>query len=431
MKISAIWQNLTKANNLKQEPINKVSLFVLILIDLFVLWNVFAGLNSVQNIVLKPMDAHPCYTVWQTYRQSQNSDKKYQFLRKFIDNSEYSNRSGFDSVRGFDYSSYSSGKLFGKIDPTCLEFQKMSSKIDSEPNLKTILQEIKNLESSNNSLNSTNTRLQKEYDSTLLEKIAAQNSQNSINLSTAEKTKQNLDQNQSQINQNQNRINLLQNEIITNQNSQNLLTFVDNNETFQGLEKNYNSAKFIYPLQNFGLQIAFLLPLIFLALFFHWLSNKKNWGLLAILSWHLFLIFCIPAVFRLFEFLQFGSIAQWFLEVLFSSLAFLGSYLLIFLIPLIGYLFILFFQKIVFNKKSQFKKRLAGKECFDCGYKLNNGEFYCPNCGICQFKECHNCHKPRYQNMEFCQHCGTKKLDLIIENQKSQTSEVKTSDQKS
>lgn len=407
MKISQIWSKLSqKTVNLKQEPINKVSLFVLILIDLFVLWNVFMGLNSVQNVVITPTDAHLCYTVWQSYKQSKNPDKKYQFIQNFIDKS--GSIPSPDSLRGFYYGNYSTSRtLFGQKNIICKEFQELGFKIDSEPNLKNVLQEIKNLESSNNSLTSTNARLQKEYDSTLLEKIAGQNSEQSINLSTAAKTKQSLDQNQSQIQQNQARINSLQGEITSNSSSQKLLNFVDNNETFQNLEKSYNSAKFIYPLLAFGLQIAFLLPLIILALVVHWFANKKNWGLLAILSWHLFLIFCIPAIFRLFEFLQFGSIAQWFLEILFSSLAFLGSYLLIFLIPLFGYLFILFFQKIVFNKKSQFKKRLANKECFSCGYKLNYGEFYCPNCGTSQVEECLNCHKPKYKNMEFCQHCGS------------------------
>jgi len=416
MKILKIWQKITgKATRINLEPINKISLFMLILIDIFVLWNVFTGLNSVQNTILSPSSSHSCFSPWQNYRDSKSTTKKYDFINLQIDKSRANIPnfgSNYDSNYNTNYS-VSSSSLVGTKNSICQEYESLSNDARQSKELVQIEIQITSLESQINNLERQNSDLERQYNSTLLEKIAGQNQSQSINASTSDKTKSSIDENTSQISKLQTQKEKAQNDVISNSTAQKLLTLVDDSAKFVNLKSSFDSENFRYPILLFVFQILFLTPLILTSLAIHLLATKKNWGLLAVVSWNLFLVFCVPAVLKVFEFLQFGVLANFILEflgILVGSLAFLGSYLLILIIPLFGYLVILFFQKIVFNKTGQFKKRLTAKECFHCGFKLNNGELFCPNCGTNQSKTCANCGKLKYKNMPFCQHCGAPEI---------------------
>jgi hypothetical protein len=56
--LSQFFNNSRTVNN---EPLNKVSLIVVILVDIFILINVFTGLNNISQWHLSPYQAYPCY----------------------------------------------------------------------------------------------------------------------------------------------------------------------------------------------------------------------------------------------------------------------------------------------------------------------------------------------------------------------------------
>lgn len=57
-----------KSTQIHHEPINKVSIIILILIDVFVLINVFSGLGSIAEWPLNPSEEFPCYATHEKYQ---------------------------------------------------------------------------------------------------------------------------------------------------------------------------------------------------------------------------------------------------------------------------------------------------------------------------------------------------------------------------
>ena len=60
----ALNQFLKKSRTIKNEPLNKVSLIVVILVDIFILVNVFTGLNDISQWPISPAQSYPCYEQW-------------------------------------------------------------------------------------------------------------------------------------------------------------------------------------------------------------------------------------------------------------------------------------------------------------------------------------------------------------------------------
>src|SRR4028118_887567 len=74
-------QFFSRSRTINNEPLNKVSLIVLILIDIFILINVFAGLDDISRWHISPTQAYPCYSEWQNYRTQTTKDKDYKIVK--------------------------------------------------------------------------------------------------------------------------------------------------------------------------------------------------------------------------------------------------------------------------------------------------------------------------------------------------------------
>lgn len=59
---------LHRTRTVNNEPLNKVSLVVIILIDVVILSNVFIGLNDIAQWPIAPANPYPCYGEWSDYR---------------------------------------------------------------------------------------------------------------------------------------------------------------------------------------------------------------------------------------------------------------------------------------------------------------------------------------------------------------------------
>ncbi|MFM7438632.1 MAG: hypothetical protein ACKO2V_08495, partial [Snowella sp.] len=247
-------------------------------------------------------------------------------------------------------------------------------------------------------------------DSTLLEKIAGQTPDKSINQTSAEKAKQQLAENNLQITALQQEVKNLKQELLNKPESINFINFLDEKDSFQTVQKGHANATFWYPSIQFFFQALFLVPLIAIALLVHNFAQGKGYGLIALISWHLLVIFLIPLVLKVFEFLQIGFIFKLlfdFIQKVFGGLLFLISYLYILVIPLIGFGIIKFFQTIVFNPKGQAINRFQKSRCIHCAKKIRPQDAHCPHCGEYQYVECGNCHELTYKHLPYCKHCGT------------------------
>ncbi|GAB4311464.1 MAG: zinc ribbon domain-containing protein [Geminocystis sp.] len=388
-----------KSRKIEDEPINKVSLIVIIIIDLFILGNVFYGLDDISRWPLSPTQAYPCYQSWQNYQEDSSSPDNYQFIRDFI--GENQNSLSFNSVEE---------NHLGKMSPLCLQYESLTQALNSNTN-QNIVRRIDEKNTQIRLLEDKNKQIRQQYDSTLLEEIAGQPRELSINEIEAKTAKEELTNNQSNINLLTGEIKTLKGELLNKNESVALLNFVNSQDKFSQIKSSWERANFWYPTIQLLWQMVFLVPLIIISSLVHKWSDNKGYGLVSLMSWHLLVIFFIPLLIKLFEFLQIGFIFESLLNIvtiLFGGLLFLVSYLYIFIIPLVGFLLIKFFQKFVFNPYTQASKRVEKSRCLRCGKKINHDTAYCPHCGFYQYQECSNCHNLTYKYLSYCYHCGTK-----------------------
>lgn len=398
-------QFFSKSRKINNEPLNKVSLIVIVLIDIFILVNVFTGLDDISRWHLDPSQAYPCYSDWQNYRTQTNKnalDKNYEFLRLSL---PYGSNTPSSFQRTYEQAE--EGNL-GKVSETCLQYAERKDNINNSANQQT-LKAIDQKQAKISSFEQTNRNIRTQYDSTLLEKIAGQSRNQSINSVGAEKAKQALEQNTRTISTLAKEISNLKSELLAKPEILSLIAFVNDEGNFREVEKGYQQASFWYPSIQFGFQSLFLLPLIIIALLVHNFAQRKGYGLVSLISWHLLVIFFIPLLVKIFEFLQFGAIFQFAFDIIsaiFGGLLFLISYVYILLIPPIGFGIIKFFQKVVFNTKTQVARRVQKSSCIKCAKTIRHHDSYCPHCGYYQYVECKNCHNLTYEHLPYCKHCG-------------------------
>jgi uncharacterized membrane protein YuzA (DUF378 family) len=397
-KLNNLWnQFFRRSRRINDKPLNKVSLLVIIIVDIFILVNVFTGLDDISRWHLSPQQVYTCYSEWPSYKTNNSPDRDYDLITTFL--VDYKNNNYQDEEIGH----------LGKVSPICLQYADIKNKLNNQEN-KTLLSKIQTKQDNINILENNNRIIRSQYDSTLLEKIAGQSANNSINWVKAEEAKQKLEENNKKISKIKEEIVKLKNELLQKPSSQNLLAFMRNESKFNDVEAGYKNATFWYPSIQLGFQVLFLAPLIIVALLVNQYAQSRGYGLIALISWHLLVIFFIPLIFKAFEFLQIGIITQFIFDIIgaiFGGLVFLVQYVYILLIPLFGFAVIKFLQKFVFNTKSQAAKRVQKSQCINCAKTIKNQDAHCPHCGYYQYVECHHCHELTYKNLPYCYHCGT------------------------
>jgi hypothetical protein len=401
-KLRRLWsQFFRKSRKINNQPLNKASLVVIIIIDIFILINVFTGLDDISRWHISPSQAYPCYSQWENYRTQTQGDKDYQVISTSLSNIyvELSQEQLYQEVEQ---------RHLGEVSPTCLQYAKYQDQI-SKPENRQIISNIDQQQIQISQLEDNNRNIRAQYDSTLLEKIAGQDPNKSINAVGADKAKQQLEQNNQKISTLKKQIANLQQQLITKPESANFLSFLQDDSQFNQVEANYRQAAFWYPSIQLGFQSLFLVPLIFVALSVHNFAQRREYGLIALISWHLLVIFFIPLLLKIFEFLQVGVLFTFIFDIistLLGGLLFLVSYVYILLIPLIGFAIIQLFQKVILNTKAQAVRRVQDSRCVNCAKKIRPHDTYCPHCGYYQHSECPQCHQMTYKYLSYCHHCG-------------------------
>jgi hypothetical protein len=403
-----------KSSTLNHQPLNVPSLIVVVLIDIFILVNVFIGLNDISNWYLSPEQAYPCYDQWQTYRKAKDSGKDYDMVQRSITMQPIvpdapGLENNYASLRT-RYQDAAIGHL-GQVSPSCLDYAGLQDALRTPENQKTVatiaakLTKIARLEDNNR-------RIRQQYDSTLLEKMAGQPRQQSINTLSAEQAKQKTDANNAEISQLNQEITELKKNLLAQPQALALLKQLQNQNAFASIEASYRHAAFWYPSIQLGFQALFLLPLIFVSQAIHRFALRKNYGLVALISWHILIISIIPTFLKLFEFLQIGVFFQWIattIAQIFGGLLFLVSYIQILLIPLAGFALIKLIQRLSKsggNPQVQAANRIFQSRCLRCAKKIHPQDIHCSHCGYQQYDQCPSCHDITHRHMPYCTHCG-------------------------
>ncbi|NEZ66181.1 hypothetical protein D0962_26035 [Leptolyngbyaceae cyanobacterium CCMR0082] len=389
-----------RSRTINNEPLNKVSLVVIILIDIFILTNVFIGLNDIGQWYMAPSEVYPCYAEWDSYRDQTAEDKDFNLVRWAADE----NNVGLKQQYG-----WTAVDRLGEINSVCLQYADTKDAI-KQPSNTNRLEQLNGKEDAIATLENTNRTIRQQYDSTLLEEIAEQPRDQSINLTSAAQAKATLTENEAQITALKAEITTLKDELLSSSESAAFLTLLNQDSAFQTIEQGYDRASFWYPSIQLAFQAIFLVPLILVAFGGYTIAQRKRYGLIALISWHLLVIFFIPLILKAFEFMQMGVLFTAvfnIVTVLFGRLLFLVSYIYILLIPLLGFGMIKFAQRFIFNPKLQAAGRIQKSRCIKCAKKLQAHDSHCPHCGYHQHQECNHCHQPTYKYLPYCHHCGT------------------------
>ncbi|HEY9697281.1 MAG TPA: hypothetical protein V6D10_08465 [Trichocoleus sp.] len=395
-------QFFRRSRTINNEPLNRVSLIVIILIDIFILINVFSGLDDISRWYISPGDAYPCYREWQNYRSQTVPTKDYDVIQLALPDN-LPNRPPFQQ----SYQQAEIGHL-GKVSQTCLQYATYKDQINNAANQQTA-KTIDQQQAQIDALNQANQKIRAQYDSTLLEEIAGQPREQSINSVGAAQARRTIDQNNQKISTLKNEVAALKSGLLKQPESVNFIRFLQDDGKFGEIQQGYERSSFWYPSIQLVFQSLFLLPLILVAVSIHRFAQRKGYGLISLMSWHLLVIFFIPLILKVFEFLQVGVLFQFLfdiLSVLFGGLLFLASYIYILLIPLLGFGIIKFFQRVVFNPKIQAANRVQKSCCIRCAKQLRRHDEHCPHCGYYQYTECQHCHHLTYKYLPYCKQCG-------------------------
>ena len=236
-------QFFNRSRTINNEPLNKVSLIVLILIDIFILINVFAGLDDISRWHISPTEAYPCYSEWQSYRKQNTPEKDYKIVKLAL---PYNVSSTQPSLK--QYQQDAEGHL-GDISNICLNYAKTKDKIENSENLQTI-ETIEQKEARISTLEQANRNIRTQYDSTLLEKIAGQAPQRSINRVGADKAKQQLDQNNRQVSTLKQETSNLKKELLAKPESLMFLAFLTIVSNLMKLNKSMIRLHYGIPVSN-------------------------------------------------------------------------------------------------------------------------------------------------------------------------------------
>jgi hypothetical protein len=430
-------QVFRKTRTVNNEPLNRVSLIVILMVDLFIIGNVFAGLDAISNWHLSPSEVAPCRSEWVAYRDDKKADRNYSAINRAwaaANNVYYPIPSNQPSVpmgrNSSDQPSWSSSSepytvtarysdsqrdRLGTVNSICMESAAIQDALRTKE-MQALQTRINADETQIAKLKEANQTIKSQYDSSLLEKIAGQNPANSINNVKAEQAKAKLAENDRQIAALNSKLKADRSEFIAQPVSQAYLARLNDNGKFDQLDQAYKSANFWYPTVRFGLQGLFLLPLMAIALGIHNLALSKGYGLVGLMTWHLLCIFFIPLIFKIFEFLQFGFLFQSIFDFVISivgNLVFLLNYISILSIPVIGFGIIKLVQSVILNPKSQAIRRVQKNQCLNCAKTLQPGDTHCPHCGYHQQVECSSCHGMTYKHMPHCRHCGAEQGQAI------------------
>lgn len=401
-----------KSRKINHEPINKVSLIVIIIVDLFILANVFAGLDDISRWPLSPQQAYPCHSEWVRYRADTTPSRDFNVVEKAVRPEDVWSDQNY--LENSNYREQAEGHL-GQVSEICLQYGAVRGAVTTQEN-QAIAQKINDTQAEINSFTSTNSTIRRQYDSTLLEEIAGQPRDQSINSVAAAEAKREIEQNKQAIAQRKETLAALKTELISTPESAAFLSVLSDEAGFTQVSEGYQRASFWHPSIQLLFQGLFLLPLIAIASAVHRFAQRKNYGYVALISWHLLVIFLIPLIWKVFEFLQIGFLFTWLAEIietLFNGLRFLLNYVQILLIPLIGFGIIKFLQRFVFNTRLQAANRVQKGQCVRCAKKIRKYDVHCPHCSYPQYQECHSCNNLTYKHLPHCKHCGTAQpLDL-------------------
>ncbi len=396
-KIVGFKNKLTRLND--DEPVTKLALAIIILLDVFILSIIFGGLEDHTDQLTSPVEYFPrqCRQVFITkdWTQANKTAKLQQLVLTDYNNYSYRHDSPFEKSK------------ITKMHPLCGEFYEKIRLIADDGALKDLFVKRQQAAKKKDQLVKQYDKENEVYDTKLLENIADKNSGELSSMANLMKSKgKEIDRLNAQIKDLNGKIN--SNSLVMKFWT---LTQPGDASLRENLISDLNHFEKVYLFRELMWQLLFLLPLMAIFSVWHSRSAKKARTIQSLISAHLIVVASIPIVLKVAE-VVLELIPYHFFKDLFKLLdrlhiIALWHYFVIILAIGAGLLCVFIIQKKIFSKERLYQKRLAKGACYACGTTLPDRKAgACPFCGVKQLRKCAGCHADTHINGKFCANCG-------------------------
>ena len=396
-KIAGFKNKLTRLND--DEPVTKLALAIIILLDIFILSIIFGGLEDHTDQLTSPAEyfPHQCRQVFITkdWTQANKTAKLQQLVLTDYNNYSYRHDSPFEKSK------------IAKMHPLCGEFYEKICLIADDGALKDIFVRRQQATKKKDQLVKQYDKENEVYDTKLLENIADKDSGELSSMATSMKAKgKEIDRLNAQIKD-------LNGKIYSDPLVKDFWELARPGDASrrESLICDLNWFEKTYLFRELLWQLLFLLPLLAVFSIWHAKSIKKARNIQGLISAHLIVVASIPIVFKIVE-VVLELIPYHFFKDLFELLErlhiiALWHYFVIILAIGVGLFCVFIIQKKIFSKERLYQKRLAKGACYACGKTLPDRKAaVCPFCGAKQLRKCTGCDTATYINGKFCVNCG-------------------------
>ncbi len=401
-KFKIFRKRLTTLGN--AEPLNKLSLTTIIILDIFILTVLFQGLTDHTQQLTTPSEYMP-YTVRQVFiEQTWTPSSQIEKLQELVlsDRNNYSYR--YDSIFEFEKTK--------NMHPLCRDFYRRVKLISEDQELHGLFVDRQRTIKDRKDMASIFDKAKKLYDTRLLETLAEKKHSTSGTSSISSQAKSAA----AQIESLTAKIAVTEKKINAHPGVHKLWTIISaENQNRQLVVNDFRKFERSYPLKELGWQLLFILPIFFI--FYAWSTRsiKKDNRIQTLLSSHLLVIASLPLILKLTE-VVLDLIPNHFFKNLFKVLHALHliaiwHYIVILGAIILGLALVYFIQKKVFNPQKVRQKRLMKGDCIVCNKKLPPHISACPFCGTKQLENCKNCHMETPLGGPYCIHCGACKIE--------------------
>lgn len=381
-----------------KEPLSKMSLVVIIALDIFVIQMIFAGLADHSAQLTSPYEHMPGVCRQAIVENQWVGDNKTDNLQRTLLYPESSYRYKAYDILDED--------RIEQTHPACAELLRAIAEVKKDKTLLDTFRKRDQAQKRKRQLNQSFKQSKDVYDTNLLESIADDSEsapQSAVSLKSKQLSKD---------------FNAVTGEIASYDeeihSSPTIASFSGTLARLQQgaaeIRKDLKTFDFWYPIKLLGWQFLFLIPLCGLFYFWNARSIEKNSHLQILISSHLLVVSFIPVLFKIIKLLLDIVPRRLFesLFILLKSLKIIAiwHYILIVLGIIAALVIIYIIQKKLFSREKILEKRLIKGCCRECGKKLPVGSHHCPFCGTDQERVCGMCGDQTPIAGRYCVRCG-------------------------
>ena len=393
VKIRHFQQRLTR---LDREPLGKAALVIILFLDLFILVSIFDGLGAHTAQLTSPSEYIPGLCRDTVLDEDWNNSNRLDKLASLVSKYRHSYfrldpRTERDAMHAV-------------CDPIVRSFRD----IRDDQALSSDLDRLVKIDRETRDLQSGQARIKGTYDTALLEDIAGKETQQSRVASLREEiadraaAMDELVQRERQLRE------------MLGQEERILALFMQvegvSEADREALREDLRRLNFWYPVKKLGMEMLFLLPLFLVFYAWNARSITRDRPFQTLVSSHLLVVALIPVFFKLVELVYDilpRKLLRHLVELLESlKLVAIWHYLLIAIAVLAALAMIYLFQRKLFSREKLMQRRIAKRQCQQCGLRLAPDSRYCTACGTDQYRLCEGCNELTPVHGKHCRNCG-------------------------